>query len=172
MIAYQYQSSFSITLAIVLSTGVPPNNRRYNDIRSCLVDAELALMQNASSTLAGQRREISGFQYTDKSLACDEIADSYRNRNDSSSAIWFYSEALYLRRKKAARASDGLRDSELVDIGRTIANIAQLRVQRREYEAAKILFEEAKQVYRNVGLSASHPFYKDLLQQIETMRKS
>ncbi|KAL3798373.1 hypothetical protein HJC23_005026 [Cyclotella cryptica] len=152
--------------------GVPPNNRRYKEFRSTLVDAELALMQNTSSTLASQRLEISEVKYVDKALACDEIADAYKNKDDISAAIWFYSEALALRREKLKRASGGLKDSELVDIGKTISTIAQLRQRRREFEAAKILFEEAKHFYKTVGLSTQHPFYRDLTDKLEALRKS
>ena len=130
------------------------------------------MVQHATSTLAGQRREISGIQGKEKALACDEIADAYKNSGDFSGAIWFYSEALYIRRRKAEKLVGGRKDSEMVDIGRTISNIAQLRRHRREYEAAKILFDEARQVYQNIGLSPNHPFYKDLTQEIEAMRKS
>ena len=154
--------------------GVPPNNRRINEIRSCLVDSELALIQTATTTLAGQRREISSVPYVDKALAIDEIADAYRNKMDYSGAIWFYSEALVIRRRRAEQrlSSSGRRDSsELVDIGRTISNIAQLRRDRREFGAAKVLFDEVKQLYRSVGLSTSHPFYRDLSMEIEVMRK-
>ena len=154
--------------------GVPPNNRRINEIRSCLVDSELALIQTATTTLAGQRREISSIPYVDKALAIDEIADAYRNKMDYSGAIWFYSEALVIRRRRAEQrlSSSGRRDSsELVDIGRTISNIAQLRRDRREFGAAKVLFDEVKQLYRSVGLSTSHPFYRDLSMEIEVMRK-
>jgi len=155
--------------------GVPPNNRKINEIRSCLVEAELALMQSATSTLAGQRREISSVPYIDKALAVDEIADEYKNKGDYTCAIWFYSEALALRRRKvdqiSTSSSGGTRNSEIVDVGRTISNIAQLRTERREFGAAKILFEEARELYKSVGLSANHPFYRDLLQEIEFMRK-
>ena len=145
-----------------------------NEIRSCLVDSELALMQNATSTLAGQRRELSSVPYVDKALAIDELADSYKNTGDTSGAIWFYSEALAIRRGRAEQklAASGRRDSsELVDIGRTISNIAQLRRDRREFGAATILFDEAKQLYRSVGLSNTHPFYRDLAQEMEVLRK-
>ncbi|KAL7522283.1 hypothetical protein ACHAWX_006978 [Stephanocyclus meneghinianus] len=152
--------------------GVPPNNRRYKEVRSTLVDAELALMQNSSSTLASQRLEISEVKYVDKALACDEIADAYKNKDDISAAIWFYSEALSLRREKLQRASGSLKESEMVDIGKTISTIAQLRLRRREFEAAKILFEEAKHFYKTVGLSSQHPFYRDLTGKIEELRKS
>ena len=153
--------------------GVPPTNRKINEIRSCLVDSELALMQNASSTLAGQRREISHVPlFDDKALAVDEIADEYRNKGDFSSAIWFYSEALAIRQRRVEQLGyDGMRESEVVDVGRTISNIAQLRRDRREFSAAKILFDEARELYKSVGLSATHPFARDLSQEIETMRK-
>jgi len=154
--------------------GVPPNNHKINEIRSCLVDSELALMQNATATLAGQRREISSIPYNDKALAIDEIADGYKFKGDYCGAIWFYSEALAIRRRRAEHklSSGGRKDtSEIVDVGRTISNIAQLRRERREFGAAKILFDEAKILFRSVGLSSSHPFYRDLVQEIEVMRK-
>lgn len=157
---------------MILNAGVPSNNRRINEIRSSLVDAELALMQNTTTTLAGQRREISGVQYKERALACDELADTCKNMGDNSNAIWFYSEALNIRREKVVKLSGGRKDSEIVDIGRTISNIAQLRRQRREFEASKILFDEAKQLYKKIGLSPQHPFYKDLVQEIERMRKN
>lgn len=153
--------------------GVPQNNRRYKDIRSTLVDAELALMQNSSSTLSGQRRELSEIRYNDRALACDEIADDYKNKDDSTAAIWFYSEALSFRREKLkGLSSGGTKDSYLVDIGKTISTIAQLRLQRREFEAAKILLDEAKQFYKSVGLSEEHPFHRDLQDKIEALRKA
>ncbi|KAL7470606.1 hypothetical protein ACHAXS_010851 [Conticribra weissflogii] len=152
--------------------GVPPNNRKTNEIRSSLVDAELALMQKTSTTLASQRREISGVDYKERALACDELADTYRNSGDLSSAIWFYSEALNIRREKAVKLSGARRDAEIVDVGRTLSNIAHLRRQRREFEACKILLEEAKKLYTDIGLSPNHPFYKDLIQDMETMRKA
>lgn len=89
-------------------------------------------------------------------------------------AIWFYSEALAIRRRRVeARQLSGERQdgSEVVDVGRTLSNIAKLRLSAREFGAAKILFDEAKQLYKSVGLSASHPFYRDLAQEIEAMRK-
>jgi tetratricopeptide (TPR) repeat protein len=153
--------------------GVPPNNRRINEIRSNLVDSELALMQNATSTLAAQRREISSVPYVDKALAIDEIADAYRNKGDYSTAIWCYTEALATRRRRIKRRQSlGERrdSSEIVDVGRTISNIAQLRRQRREFGAAKILFDEVKGLYRSVGLSTSHPFFMDLASEIEVMQ--
>jgi tetratricopeptide (TPR) repeat protein len=153
--------------------GVPQNNRKYKDIRSTLVDAELALMQNSSSTLAGQRRELSEIIYNDRALACDEIADTYKNKDDSITAIWFYSEALSLRREKLkGLSSGGTRDSYLVDIGKTISVIAELRQKRREFEAAKILLDEARQFYKSVGLSEEHPFHRDLQDKIEALRKA
>ena len=126
------------------------------------------MMQNSTSTLAGQRRVISSVPYEDKALAVDEIADGYRNSGDYSGAIWFYSEALAIRRRRLEKRKDS---SEIVDVGRTLSNIAQLRRERREFEAAKILFDEAKQLYTSVGLSVGHPFYRDLAQEIEVMRK-
>jgi len=152
--------------------GVPPNNRKTNEIRSSLVDAELALMQNSSTTLASQRREISGIEYKERALACDELADTYRNSGDLSVAIWFYSEALTVRRDKVVKLSGARKDAEIVDVGRTLSNIAHLRRQRREFEACKILLEEAKKLYSDIGLSPNHPFYKDLIQDIETLRRS
>merc|ERR1712127_585694 len=132
-------------------------------------------MQNATSTLAGQRREISSVAYVDKALAVDEVADAYKSSGDYAGAIWFYSEALALRRRKVEQLSfsgnDGARSGEIVDVGRTISNIAQLRRERREFGAAKILFEEARELYQSVGLSANHPFYRDLSHEIEVMRK-
>ena len=154
--------------------GVPSNNHRINDIRSCLVDSELALIQNATPTLAGQRRELSSLPYSDKALAIDEIADAYRNKGDYTGAIWFYSEALNLRRVRLEHNSRSSRQgdsSEMVDVGRTLSNIAALRRERREFGAAKILFNEAKQLYKCVGLSVGHPFYRDLTKEIEVMRK-
>ena len=155
------------------SMGVPPNNRRINEIRSCLVDSELALLQSATTTLAGQRLEISPVPYIDKALAIDEIANSYRNKGDCTASIWFYSEALIIRRKRVEqKLRRGRRDSsEIVDVGRTVSNIAQLRRDMREFGAAKILFDEVKQLYRSVGLSPEHTFYKDLLDEIEVTRK-
>ncbi len=152
---------------------MPPNNRRINEIRSNLVDSELALMQNATSTLAAQRRQISSVPYVDKALAIDEIADAYRNKGDYTGAIWCYTEALATRRRRIERrqSSGERRDSsEIVDVGRTISNIAQLRRQRREFGAAKILFDEVKELYRSVGLSTSHPFFMDLASEIEVMQ--
>ena len=129
-------------------------------------------MQNATSTLAGQRREISSVPYEDKALAIDELADAYKNKGDYSGAIWFYSEALTLRRRKVDQLSgSGLRGGETVDIGRTLSNIAQIHRERREFGAAKILFDEARELYISVGLSTGHPFYRDLAQEIEVMRK-
>lgn len=154
--------------------GVPQNNHRINEIRSSLVDSELELMQSATATLAGQRREISTVPYDDKALAIDEIADAYKNKDDSSGAIWFYTEALSIRRQRVDERllSSGRRDSnELVDIGKTLSNIAQLKRERREFGAAKILFDEARQLYRSIGVSSDHPFYRDLMLQIEIMRK-
>ena len=154
------------------SIGVPQNNRRYKEVRSSLVDAELALMQNTSSTLAGQRRDLSEIKYLDRALACDELGDSYRNKDDLASAIWFYSEALSYRRQKLTGASGGLKDSFLVDIGKTISTIAELRMKRREFEATKILLDEAKAHYKSVGLSEDHPFFRDLTDKAEALRKS
>lgn len=155
--------------------GVPPNNHRINEIRSCLVESELALMQSATSTLAGQRREISSVPYVDIALAIDEIADAYKNRGDYTDAIWFYSEALELRRRKVEQlpssSNSGTRDAGIVDVGRSISNIGCLRRERREFGAAKILFEEARELYLSVGLATNHPFYRDLLHEIEVMRK-
>ena len=167
-------SSTQPLTVFLCATGVPQNNRRINEIRSCLVDSELALMQNATSTLAGQRREISSVSYTDKALAIDEIADDYRNKGDHTGAIWFYSEALVIRRNRLEQKlknGDKKDSSEVVDVGKTLTNIAALRRERREFGAAKILFDEAKQLYRGVGLSVDHPFYRDLAQEIEVMRK-
>ena len=130
-------------------------------------------MQNATSTLAAQRREISSVPYVDKALAIDEIADAYRNKGDYSTAIWCYTEALATRRRRIKRRQSlGERrdSSEIVDVGRTISNIAQLRRQRREFGAAKILFDEVKGLYRSVGLSTSHPFFMDLASEIEVMQ--
>lgn len=157
----------------MLSTmiGVPSTNQRINEIRSCLVDSELALMQSATTTLAGQRREISSVPYADKACSIDELADAYRNRGDYSEAIWFYSEALTIRRQRVKHLSRGRKQGETVDVGRTISNIAQLRRERREFGAAKILFDEAKDLYRSVGLSKDHPFYRDLAQEIDVLRK-
>jgi tetratricopeptide (TPR) repeat protein len=152
--------------------GVPSNNRRYKEVRSTLVDAELGLMQNTSSTLADQRRQLSDVKYLDKALACDEIADAYRNKDDLTAAIWFYSEALSLRREKVMRVSGSMKDSEMVDIGKTISTIAELRHRRREFEASKILFDEAKHFYKMVGLSEEHPFFRDLKDKIEVFRRS
>ncbi|KAL9181609.1 hypothetical protein ACHAXT_010414 [Thalassiosira profunda] len=151
--------------------GVPPSNRRVNEIRSCLVDSELALMQTATSTLAGQRRELSSAAYEDKALAVDELADACRNRGDLSEALWFYSEALDIRRRRVEQLSGGRQAGEIVDVGRTVSNIAQLRCERREFGAAKILFDEAKQLYNDAGLATEHPFYQDLVQEIDVMRK-
>ena len=152
--------------------GVPQNNRRYKEVRSSLVDAELALMQNASSTLAGQRREISEIKYLDRALACDELADCYKNKDDLITAIWFYSEALSIRRGKLDELSGSVRDSYVVDIGKTISTIAEMRLKRREFEATKILLDEAKSIYKAVRLSEEHPMYRDLTDKIETLRKA
>lgn len=154
------------------TVGVPQNNRRYKEVRSSLVDAELALMQNTSSTLAGQRRDLSEIKYLDRALACDELGDSYSNKDDLASAIWFYSEALSYRREKLRGASGGLKDSYLVDIGKTISTIAELRLKRREFEATKILLDEAKEHYISVGLSEDHPFFRDLADKAEALRRS
>ena len=154
--------------------GIPANNRRMNEIRSCLVDSELALVQKSTSTLAGQRLEISSVKYVDKALAIDEIADAYRNKADQTGAIWFYSESLAIRQLRLEqKLSSGAKQdsSEVVDIGKTISNIAQLRRDRREFGAAKILFDAVKQLYESVGLSTDHPFYRDLTQETEVMVK-
>lgn len=152
---------------------MPPNNRRINSIRSCLVDSELALIQNATSTLAGQRCEVSAIPYQDKALAIDELAGGYRNSGDTSAAIWFYSEALDMRRRKVDELTSlGIvEDSEIVDVGRTLSNIAQLRRDRREFGAAKVLFDGARGCYRRVRLSPEHPFCRDLIHQVELMRR-
>lgn len=162
-------------MRIFEKNGVPISNRRVNVIRSCLVDSELALVQSATSTLAGQRRELSSSvpYYADKALSIDELADSYRNKGDFSGAIWFYSEALAIRRKRLEQTmSGGQRETEIVDVGRTLCNLAKLRRERREFAAAQILFEEARLLYRSVCLSLDHPFHKDLVQDMEMMRKT
>jgi hypothetical protein len=65
-----------------------------------------------------------------------------------------------------------MKDSEMVDIGKTISTIAELRHRRREFEASKILFDEAKHFYKMVGLSEEHPFFRDLKDKIEVFRRS
>lgn len=155
-----------------LYEGVPVDNDRIKGIRSFLVDAELALIQNKTSTLAGQGRDISNIHYDDRAVVVDEIADMYKNKGDYSGAIWFYTEALDLRRKKAQTLSAGARKAcESVDIARTICNIAQMRSLRREFEAASILFDEVKHIYHSVRLPKDHPFYKEYLTQLNVMRK-
>ena len=151
--------------------GVPINNRRIKEIRSFLVDAELALIQNKTSTLAGQGQDTSNIQYDDRAVAIDEIADMYKNKGNFCGAIWFYTEALDLRRKKAQQLSGSQKACEIVDIARTICNIAQMRTQCREFEAASILFEEAKVLYHTVGMPRDHPFYKDYLKCVSQMRR-
>ncbi|KAL7550215.1 hypothetical protein ACHAWF_013450 [Thalassiosira exigua] len=152
--------------------GVPQNNLRINELRSCLVDSELALVQNATLTMAGQRHEISSLTNEDRVLAIDEIADACRNAGDGCGAIWFYSEALSIRRRRAENLPIGSRrDSEVIDVGKTVTTIASLRRDRREFAAAKILFDEARDLFRSVGLSTNHPFWKDLSHEIELMRK-
>merc|ERR1712176_791229 len=106
--------------------GVPPNNQRVKEIRSCLVESDLALMQNATSTLAGQRREIASAPYVvDRALAMDEITDAYKNRGAYTDAIWFYSEALEMRRRKVEQLSSlsnsSTRNADIVDVGRSIS---------------------------------------------------
>ena len=153
---------------------MPVDNHRIKEIRSFLVDAELALIQNKTSTLAGQGRDTSNVRYDDRAVAIDEIADMYKNKGDYSGAIWFYTEALDLRRKKAQQLSGARNNAyacEIVDVARTICNIAQMRTQRREFEAASILFDEAKHIYHTVGLPKDHPFNKDLLRSMSQMRK-
>jgi tetratricopeptide (TPR) repeat protein len=152
--------------------GVPQNNHRYKEVRSSLIDAELALMQNTSSTLASQRREISEFEYEDRALACDEIADAYKNKNDLNTAVWFYSEALSLRREMLKETSGGLKDSYLVDIGKTISTLADIYRNKREFEAEKILLQETKNIYESVGLNEEHPFYRDLSDKIDLLKRS
>jgi len=167
--------SASFTLLVNPLSGVPQtNNRRMNEIRSCLVDSELALVQKSTSTLAGQRLEISSVKYVDKALAIDEIADAYRNKGDPTGAIWFYSESLVIRQQRIEqKLSSGEKQdsSEVVDVGRTISNIAQLRRDRREFGAAKILFAAARELYLSVGLSEDHPYARDLTQEIEVMHR-
>jgi hypothetical protein len=141
-------------------------------IRSFLVDAELALIQNMTTTLAGQEgRDKFNSRYDDRAIAIDEIADMYKNRGDHSGAIWFYIEALDLRREKAQQLSGAQKACENVDIARTICNIAQMRCHRREFEAAGILFDEAKHIYHAAGLPRDHQFYKDYLDLVNHMRK-
>lgn len=151
--------------------GVPINNRRIKEIRSFLVDAELALIQNKTSTLAGQGQDTSNIKYDDRAVAIDEIADMYKNKGDFCGANWFYTEALDLRRRKTQQLSGSRKACEIVDIARTICNIAQMRTQCREFEAAGILFEEAKLIYHTVGMPRDHPFYKDYLKCVSQMRR-
>jgi len=147
---------------------VPDDNIRIKGIRSILVDAELALKENKTSTLAGQR----DFQHDDRAVAVDAIADTYQNKGDYSCAIWFYTEALEFRRKKAQMLTEGAQKAcESVDIARTICKIAQMRSLRGEFEAASILFDVVKRIYHSVQLPNDHPFYKDYLDQLSAMRK-
>jgi len=151
---------------------VPVDNNRIKGIRSFLVDAELALIQNKTSTLAGQGRDTSNVHYDDRAIVLDEIADMYKNRGDYSGAIWFYTEALDLRRTKAHALSAGARKAcESVDIAKTICNIAQMRSLRGEFEAANILFDEVKHIYHSVRLPKDHPFYKEFLSHLNLFRK-
>jgi hypothetical protein len=151
---------------------VPVDNNKIKGIRSFLVDAELALIQNKTSTLAGQGRGISNVYYDDRAVAVDEIADMYKNKGDYSGAIWFYTEALDLRRRKAQTLSAGAQKAcESVDIARTICKIAQMRSLRGEFEAASILFDVVKRIYHSVRLPTDHPFYKDYTDQMSVMHK-
>lgn len=65
-------------------------------------------------------------------------------------------EALSLRCEKLKGLSSG----------GTISTMAELRQKRREFEAAKILLDEARQFYKSVGLSEEHPFHRDLQDKI------
>ena len=51
---------------------MPVDNNRIKGIRSFLVDAELALIQNKTSTLAGQGRDTSNVHYDDRAIVLDE----------------------------------------------------------------------------------------------------
>ena len=122
----------------------------------------------------GYRTLYIRFNDPDDFESIDKVADSYRNKGDYTGAIWFYSEALAMRRRRLEQKSrnSGKRDSsEVLDIGRTLTSIAVLRRERREFGAAKILFDEVKELYKSVGLTADHPFYRDLTQDIDVMRK-
>ena len=152
--------------------GVPDDNIRIKGIRSILIDAELALKQNKTSTLAGQVRDSPDVQYDDRALAVDEIANTYKNKGDYCGAIWLYTEALEIRRKKTLTLTEEAQKvCESVDIGKTICNIAQMRSLRGEFEAASILFDEVKQIYHAARLPEEHPLYKDYLDQLSIMRK-
>jgi len=154
------------------SNGVPDDNIRIKGIRSILIDAELALKQNKTSTLAGQVRDSPDVQYDDRALAVDEIANTYKNKGDYCGAIWLYTEALEIRRKKTLTLTEEAQKvCESVDIGKTICNIAQMRSLRGEFEAASILFDEVKQIYHAARLPEEHPLYKDYLDQLSIMRK-
>ena len=152
--------------------GVPDDNIRIKGTRSNLIDAELALKQNKTSTLAGQGRDRPDVEYDDRALAVDEIANTYKNKGDYSGAIWLYTEALDIRRKRIETLSEEAQKAcESVDIGKTICNIAQMRSLRGEFEAASILFDEVKHIYHAVRLPEEHPFYKDYVDQLNIMRK-
>lgn len=132
----------------------------------------MALRQNETSTLAGQGRDNPYVGYDDRALAVDEIANTYKNKRDYSGAIWLYTEALDIRRKRVETLFEEAQLAcEFVDIGKTICNIAQMRSLRGEFEAASILFDEVKHIYHAVRLPEEHPFYKDYLDQLSVMRK-
>ena len=152
--------------------GVPDDNDRIRGIRSILVDAELAFMQNKASNMVGQEQDNSNANHADRVVAVDKIADTYKSKGDYSSAIWFYTEALESRRKMADRLTLGQQASESVeiDIGRTICNIARMRCLRGEFQAAGILFDEVDLIYQFTNLRKDHPFYKEYLDQLSMMR--
>ena len=137
---------------------MPDDNIRIKVIRSNLVDAELALKQN-TPTIAGQGEDNPNAEYI------DEIAIAYKNKGDYSGAIWLYSEALDFRRKKTQTTR-----KSIVDIGRTICSIAQMRSLRGEFEAAGVLFDEVDRIYNSVQLPRDNPVYKDYLDHLSCMR--
>ncbi|KAL7491900.1 hypothetical protein ACHAWT_001149 [Skeletonema menzelii] len=152
-------------MRILDSNGVPDDNIRIKVIRSNLVDAELALKQN-TPTIAGQGEDNPNAEYDDdRAVAIDEIAIAYKNKGDYSGAIWLYSEALDFRRKKTQTTR-----KSIVDIGRTICSIAQMRSLRGEFEAAGVLFDEVDRIYNSVQLPQDNPFYKDYLDHLSCMR--
>ena len=143
---------------------MPDDNIRIKVIRSNLVDAELALKQN-TPTIAGQGEDNPNAEYDDRAVAIDEIAIAYKNKGDYSGAIWLYSEALDFRRKKTQTTR-----KSIVDIGRTICSIAQMRSLRGEFEAAGVLFDEVDRIYNSVQLPRDNPVYKDYLDHLSCMR--
>jgi tetratricopeptide (TPR) repeat protein len=154
---------------------VPDDHEIVSAVKSRLLEAERCLLQNTSLD-SNESFDSADVTRIDRTLEMDEKAQQQMEGGDYDAAIATLTSILAIRRrrltKKQRKQKDAKQFKEKDAVARTLGNFATVLSMKGERKQAKMLFEEAIQLYKSNGMDSNDPVILDLVMELEQIRLS